>query len=808
MKYVGEFTNINNTHYKIEIVTNGSESETSKIVLGSNPFVTSMDSDGKTIYAPIKSTGATVELIINNIPTEFYNVNKHGIKVKLTNTSNNIVEWVGYATPCAYSQGFDKDLESLEIEAVDGLASLKDIPFRTTSKDIDTFLNIIFNILKISNCYRYLYVTKNIKLTSTNSNNILSLLRVTQANFYDAKDYENQPDDDVAMDCYDVLYEIMQYMGYTIIAHGEDVYIIDYDAIRNNNTNYFRYSLSGSTVGNPTNVTLSHSYHIDSNSYAENGSNFSLSEVFNQCVVIDEFNEIDSLLDGIDSQQNLTNITSSTDASLKNWFKNDSRFLESEVFTVKNKRNEDESFFVSIMKDDGSHNMYFVLGKFYKHEMITTKHYNHNNNGLMDENYFSPMCFSKLWDGKGANYVGYFTKKIESSDYNKWRADITSNWDGQSKDVKLQQFGKLCNITNIGNKKLVNYICCRNHDTNHIEHDKTTNYPYFTIKKNLSTIFGGDGGYIVLKGSLIRHDMQNSPFPMNGTCWRHNDEKNTSIYSGEGYFWSQLKWGNYYWESTGGYADQGDWKTTPSYFKIFYGDPTKEMKTDDFQDKDLKFYNNCGALWGVDEDGYYIPVPPNGNLTGTIEWTIYANKDTKGKWARNNKRDKKNSYNGHRPKIVLFKGLDITAGYSDDAMNDEAAKCDTVYTNDVTGYDNVMKMEDISFKICTYDNKTPSYSTVDYLSNGKSVYLDTTYNESTKMDLRMEEHFVVRNVSQYQEPRVLFSVNLKNNLGLKPWSLLTDKTISGKYFIVDTMNIDYRYNKIEINMIEKTNKYN
>ncbi|MBD5200441.1 MAG: hypothetical protein HDS85_00095, partial [Bacteroidales bacterium] len=124
------------------------------------------------------------------------------------------------------------------------------------------------------------------------------------------------------------------------------------------------------------------------------------------------------------------------------------------------------------------------------------------------------------------------------------------------------------------------------------------------------------------------------------------------------------------------------------------------------------------------------------------------------------------------------------------------------------GYDNVMKMEDISFKICTYDNKTPSYSTVDYLSNGKSVYLDTTYNESTKMDLRMEEHFVVRNVSQYQEPRVLFSVNLKNNLGLKPWSLLTDKTISGKYFIVDTMNIDYRYNKIEINMIEKTNKYN
>lgn len=56
-------------------------------------------------------------------------------------------------------------------------------------------------------------------------------------------------------------------------------------------------------------------------------------------------------------------------------------------------------------------------------------------------------------------------------------------------------------------------------------------------------------------------------------------------------------------------------------------------------------------------------------------------------------------------------------------------------------------MDEIKFKVCTYDNKTPSYSTVDYLNGSSSVYLDTTYNQATRMTLRQEEHFVVKNVS-------------------------------------------------------------
>ncbi len=70
----------------------------------------------------------------------------------------------------------------------------------------------------------------------------------------------------------------MQYLGYTLIADGEDVYVIDYDAIRAGRSKYYRYDLSG---GSATTATITSAYHIDANSYSENGTKVSLDEVFN-----------------------------------------------------------------------------------------------------------------------------------------------------------------------------------------------------------------------------------------------------------------------------------------------------------------------------------------------------------------------------------------------------------------------------------------------------------------------------------------------------------------------------------------------
>ena len=138
-KYTSEFTSLNGVSHKVEITTEKGNN-TEVFTLGGNPFVTSMDSDGKTIYAPIKTTGATIEMITPNLKYDIYSANAQGTKIKLTNQNTNKVEWIGYVTPCAYTQDWDEDREVMEIEAVDGIASLKEVPYRTNNKDINTFL--------------------------------------------------------------------------------------------------------------------------------------------------------------------------------------------------------------------------------------------------------------------------------------------------------------------------------------------------------------------------------------------------------------------------------------------------------------------------------------------------------------------------------------------------------------------------------------------------------------------------------------------------------------------------------------------
>jgi hypothetical protein len=42
----------------------------------------------------------------------------------------------------------------------------------------------------------------------------------------------------------------------------------------------------------------------------------------------------------------------------------------------------------------------------------------------------------------------------------------------------------------------------------------------------------------------------------------------------------------------------------------------------------------------------------------------------------------------------------------------------------------VTELEEIKFKICTWDNKKPNYSAVAYRSGSSFQYLDKTYNKA------------------------------------------------------------------------------
>ena len=122
-------------------------------------------------------------------------------------------------------------------------------------------------------------------------------------------------------------------------------------------------------------------------------------------------------------------------------------------------------------------------------------------------------------------------------------------------------------------------------------------------------------------------------------------------------------------------------------------------------------------------------------------------------------------------------------------------------------------MPDINFKISTWDNKKPNYSAVAVKDeNGTMKYLDKTINtalktyeesnvEGYKDGLRQEEHLIYRLVNQYSEPCIKLELTLHSSNDV--FALYEDTTINDRYFIVDSINKNYRMDSQEITLIEK-----
>ena len=190
MLYYSEFSDINGKAYRVEIVTDNSTLSRQSFTLGGSPFVTQMDSDGKHIYAPIKSTGATVTMVTRNINFNLYSGSIIGNSVKLLSGTNwNTVEWTGYISPCMYDQGFG-ELEEIEIECIDGISALKNIPYRSVNnnRQVVKFSDLIHRILSSCKCYKTFYISDNVQLKDNATESIADIFRISENNFFDEKD--------------------------------------------------------------------------------------------------------------------------------------------------------------------------------------------------------------------------------------------------------------------------------------------------------------------------------------------------------------------------------------------------------------------------------------------------------------------------------------------------------------------------------------------------------------------------------------------------------------------------------------------
>lgn len=302
----------------------------------------------------------------------------------------------------------------------------------------------------------------------------------------------------------------------------------------------------------------------------------------------------------------------------------------------------------------------------------------------------------------------------------------------------------------------------------YISLDEEKGIPLFESIVDFDPAFiGGNNVYFVIEGSYIQMDREGKMFiPEN-----YGNDNDTLI---EENLWlkAKLEFNGQYWNGT-------QWTTTDTCFKL-------EFKSDDNKhhiNKDFPIKNNITWDMGLEGEGYAIKLPSFGISTTRPILTLYS--------PHKNNAD-------YRCDAVWLKNFGVSLMIGDTNL-DKENDTDTEYSN-VIDEDFVNEMDDVNFKICTWDNKAPNYSAVGQINGANLLYLDTTYNKATKQTLRQEEHFIYRLVNQYSTPSTILDLNLKNEFKL--YSTLID-TYLGKTFIIDSVTIDWFWNKAELKLIEK-----
>lgn len=805
MLYKGYFRQVKTDDlFTVKITTEGSTQQ-EEILLGGSPFVTEMDDSDKTIYTPAKYQTATIEIVSKGYKFDIYSPKAQGTKIELL--KDNQIQWTGYATPNTYDQGFDSNLETIQIECIDALSTLQYIKFLPSNKNVDSFINIIQYLIGKCNEYKYIYVSDN---TTISSNPIMNDLYISKNNFFDQN--EEKDDKENAWTCQDVLEEICKYLGLTVIADKDSVYFLDYDAIKNGNNNYYKYSV-GSTEGTKVEVKLSKT--ISAKDFSESGSTITLSNVYNTVKVSADCNTFDSVLP--DPYKTAVNITSGTDSALTASVDPINGGFGT---CVKGKfgDNNEENMWLFVDKISGNgesdtSNHQAVAVKYYNSPYYKLYKYSNDSTHKDITDSVKTLSYTDTKSMYGSAICKMMVKKSDAPyqhifgniyfyngklyTYNEFKALNLND------DTIIDAWMDKNHISNIS---LSNFIMMTNPSQYHISNEDITKYPYIETKlTNSSTLFGGKNAYLLISGSYYYHIWDNHPIHATETNL-DLDEGRFAMDENDTKLICKLQWGNLYWNGS-------DWVTTNSTFELPYmEEPNKHKRRADATIcKDYSFVNNVSWRIGTSEQGYCVKCPTDYLLTDIPTLTIYKPYDPNMHSAKSG--NNKGQHYPHR--VVFLKDLKMEAVIGNPTYSDKLDD-DTIYQR-VVDESYTKELSEIKLKINTWDNKKPNYSSVAYKDGNNLKYLDTTKNivlndkeigterwdgtKSVDGKLRQEEHLIYRIVNQYSTPSIELSLNLRNDIeiyGLYKSSLDLDKD-----FIVDKVDRDYRYNSTNVKLIEK-----
>lgn len=332
--YRGSFADIEDTVYVVDIqVKNLTDSGVIHELIFDNDTPCKITTKSEGLFSPIKSRGCTISLLTTELLMNIWSSTSQGVEVNIYNTNGWPVNmstadipatytniFHGFLTPCAYTQGYSDSIETLELEAVEALSTLKDIdytPYNGTDNQIVAFKYILKKLLyDVCGYDGKLYFPRSFSSVDGTSFNrylgtvLIDSVAISESNFYD-DDETHTP-----WKCYDVIEEMMKYLNCTLVPYGKDIWIVDYNYInakgalwgaQGNDTQYYKcYNLDNidttSDFGTNTFDNV-----IQKNNYSDSGQSITLDDVYNKVSVSENTYPVEEIITDIFEDNNLIN---------------------------------------------------------------------------------------------------------------------------------------------------------------------------------------------------------------------------------------------------------------------------------------------------------------------------------------------------------------------------------------------------------------------------------------------------------------------------------------------------------------------
>lgn len=299
MLYIGEFSDINDNIYEVRINTGTSTVEV-PITLSGNPVIITTSSDG--LFSPIKSRSCSIEIVSPTYYWDLYTPTSRGTTVRVNKkTEPTQTLFFGYLTPCEYTQSYTY-LDAITLEAVDALSTSRDFKWENDGT-YKTFFDIIISILKDCGYTGKLYVPQTYTAIngSEEESDVIKKLFISSANFVD-DDEAHTP-----WTQYEVVEEILKFLGWSMTPFGNDVFIIDYKSTSSGSVDYIKYDIQNSAISYPD--TGRESIFNVSDYEAAGTPSLSFDDIYNKIEISDNLYKIDSISPDIFDDANHISVT-------------------------------------------------------------------------------------------------------------------------------------------------------------------------------------------------------------------------------------------------------------------------------------------------------------------------------------------------------------------------------------------------------------------------------------------------------------------------------------------------------------------